>query len=203
MSKVLSAAHRDVGATNEVLLQDPAKPADAMPKSNPCDPGRSSPPRTWVPVAFREELVLAIVMAILAGITLLNVITRYFTNYSFAFTEEYSILLLFVMVLVGTSAAAVKNQHLKMTFFTDLLSMRWRKIAEAVGLLAMALCFGVLVYYGYRLTFDAYELDETTPGLGNPQWLYLMWLPILSGIILLRTIGALLRLARSFAKEAE
>jgi TRAP-type C4-dicarboxylate transport system permease small subunit len=148
-----------------------------------------------VPVKL-EEIAAATIMAVLAMITLANVATRYVIDVSFAFTEEYSVVLLMVLVFVGVSSAIAKNAHIRVTFFIDQLAARARRRLEIVGCLAMLVCFAVLVYYGARLTLDAREIGETSPGLGNPQWLYLMWLPILSAAAFLRTVGALVRLLR-------
>ena len=57
-----------------------------------------------------EEAVAAAVMALLGLITLANVVVRYLTNYSFAFTEEYSIALMVVVALLGTSIATARNR---------------------------------------------------------------------------------------------
>ena len=58
-------------------------------------------------------------MAALGLITLGNVVVRYLTNYSFAFTEEYSIALMVVVTLLGASIAAARNQHMRITWFVD------------------------------------------------------------------------------------
>jgi hypothetical protein len=44
-------------------------------------------------------------MALVCVITFANVLVRYFTNASFAFTEEFSVFLLVVLTLAGASAA--------------------------------------------------------------------------------------------------
>lgn len=158
------------------------------------------PKNLWVPVSF-EEAAAAFLMAVLAGITLLNVVTRYLTNISFAFTEEYSVILLFVLVFVGISSAIVKNTHIKVTFFTDMLPVKWQRAADIFGLAAMIVCFAVLIIYGTGITVDSYELEETSPGLGNPQWIYYAALPIFSAIACLRALGALIRIV--FAREGD
>ena len=73
------------------------------------------PPR-WLRL---EEAVAAVAMAVLGLITLANVVVRYLTNYSFAFTEEYSIALMVVVALIGTSLAAARNHHMRITWFVD------------------------------------------------------------------------------------
>jgi hypothetical protein len=48
-----------------------------------------------------------------------NVLVRYFTDISFAFTEEISVALLVVMTLIGASHAFATNHHIAITFFVD------------------------------------------------------------------------------------
>jgi hypothetical protein len=61
-----------------------------------------------------EEGIAAIAMALVCVITFANVLVRYFTNASFAFTEEFSVFLLVVMTLAGASAAFARNRHIRM-----------------------------------------------------------------------------------------
>ena len=58
---------------------------------------------TRVPLAI-EDWLTVLVMAALALITFANVIVRYFTDQSFAWTEEMSIFLMIVLPLVAGSA---------------------------------------------------------------------------------------------------
>ncbi|MBS7706170.1 TRAP transporter small permease [Chelatococcus asaccharovorans] len=162
---------------------------------------QDAPRRLWLPVSV-EEATAAALMAILAVITLLNVVTRYLTNISFAFTEEYSVVLLFILVFVGVSSGIVKKSHISVTFFTDMLPEKGRKMAEFIGLLAMIACFVVLVIYGAGVAIDSYELEETSPGLGNPQWIYYATLPLLSALACLRALGAVIRLVTSRSENA-
>ena len=54
--------------------------------------------------------------------------------------------------------------------------------------------FALLAWSGYRMAFDDFEFEVTSPGLGLPQWLYTAWLPLLSAVIVIRLF--LLALAR-------
>jgi TRAP-type C4-dicarboxylate transport system permease small subunit len=47
------------------------------------------------------------------------------------------------------------------------------------------------------MAYDDYRFEVTTPGLGNPQWIYTAALPVLSAVVLARAVGALLRLIRA------
>ena len=160
------------------------------------DPTRQAPkPRTWIPLRI-EEVVVAAGMAAIALITAANVVTRYLTNISLAFTEEFSVVLMVVVTLFGTSLAMAGGRHIRIEYFADLLSARGRRIAEVVSMLLVIACFGILLVYGALLTWDEYRFESLTPGLGQPQWMHTGWLPLLSIFVVARAAGRAIRLLR-------
>jgi TRAP-type C4-dicarboxylate transport system permease small subunit len=160
------------------------------------DPTRSNPPpRTWLPLRF-EEVVVAAGMAAIALITAANVVTRYLTNISLAFTEEFSVVLMVIVTLFGTALAMAGGRHIRIGYFVDLLSARGRRIAEMAAMILVVICFGILLIYGALLTWDEYRFESLTPGLGQPQWLHTGWLPLLSVLVIARAIGRFVRLWR-------
>lgn len=133
-----------------------------------------------------EEAVGAAVMAVICLISFANVVVRYATDASFAFTEEYSVFLLVIMTFVGSSLAFATDRHIRITYFTERLGWRGRRLAETVSLLATTAVFALIVYYGAHFAYSQWELEETSPGLGHPTWIYTVWLPLLSAVILFR-----------------
>jgi TRAP-type transport system small permease protein len=140
-----------------------------------------------------ERVVMAGTMALLCLITMANVLVRYFTDISFAFTEEISIALMVVMTLTGAAHAFVDNKHIAITYFVDRLGPRGHRAARAVALLAALAMFALLLVLGTRMAWDDYRFEVTSPALGIPQWLYTVWLPLLSALIVVRILGALRR----------
>jgi TRAP-type transport system small permease protein len=136
-----------------------------------------------------EEAVAAGVMALLGLITLANVVVRYLTNYSFAFTEEYSIALMVVVALLGTSIAAARNRHMRISWFVERMPRPLALGANFVAMLASAAMFSLLIGLGARLVWDEYRFEVLSPGLGEPQWIYTLMLPVFSVLALLRVIG--------------
>ena len=136
-----------------------------------------------------EEAIAAAAMAALGLITLANVIVRYLTNYSFAFTEEYSIALMVVVAMLGASIAAARNRHMRITWFVDNMRPGLRAAADAVAMLATAVMFVLLVALGARLVWDEYRFEVTSPGLGEPQWIYTLMLPVLSVLVVVRAVA--------------
>ena len=135
-----------------------------------------------------ERAVAAACMALLCIITFVNVVTRYLTNASFAFTEEVSVFLLVLLTLLGSVAAFIDGGHIRITLIVNLLPKAGRKLCAALEWLANVALFGLLAVCGYRMAFDDVEFEVTSPGLGLPQWWYTVWLPLLSALIVLRLL---------------
>ncbi|PWS37534.1 C4-dicarboxylate ABC transporter permease [Falsiroseomonas bella] len=152
-----------------------------------------APPR--IPVTI-EGAVGALIMGVLALITFGNVVVRYFTNVSFAFTEEYSVALMVVMTFVGAAAAFGADRHIRMTFFTERLAPRNARRVEILVLLTCLFVFGAVAWLGAWYTWDEYRFEVLTPGLGVPSWYYTVWMPLLSVVICLRILGRMWRVLR-------
>lgn len=135
-----------------------------------------------------EEVIGATAMGLIALISFANVVVRYVTDVSFAFTEEYSVFLLVIVTFVGTALAFATNDHIRISFFADRAGRRGRILAQAVSLTASVLMFTLLIYYGAGLAYDEYIYEETSPGLGYPAWIYTVWLPFLSAAVLFRIL---------------
>lgn len=158
----------------------------------------AAPKTTRVPVTI-ERAAAALAMAAICVITFANVVVRYLTDVSFAFTEEYSIFLMVVMTLCGSAVAFGADRHIRITFVTDRLPPRLRALAAILAWTAAAVMFALLVWLGARLAYDEWRFEVTSPALGVPQHLYTMWLPILGFVVLLRVVGRLLRAFRDGA----
>ena len=170
-------------------------PSDATPT-----PETGAPTR--VPLAI-EDWLTVIIMALLALITFANVLVRYFTNASFAWTEEVSVFLMIVLSMVAGSAAVARNRHIRIEYFADSGPEARQRFLAKLGAALVALLFGLLAVLSARVLWDDVRYGETSPGIGVPQWWYTMWLPILSLAIMGRAIGLLRRGGRAAADSAE
>lgn len=159
---------------------------------------RGKAPHARVPISIERSLG-ATAMALICLISFANVVVRYATDISFAFTEEYSVFLLVFMTFVGASLAFATNENIRITFLIDKLPPRGRLACEVIAALASLLMFAMVVWYSGELTFDEFRYDETSPGLGYPIWIYTIWLPILGVAILLRILGRLIAAVRGQA----
>lgn len=140
-----------------------------------------------------EDWLTVIIMALLALITFGNVLVRYFTDASFAWTEEISIFLMILLAMVAGSAAVARDQHIRIEFLTSRGTAARKKALALLGSTSVALLFALLTVLSARLVWDEWRYEETSPGIGVPQWWYSIWLPICSLAITARAIGLFMR----------
>lgn len=144
-----------------------------------------------------EDWIGVIVMVLLVGITFANVVVRYFTDESFAWTEEFSVFLMIVLALVAGSAAVARDRNIRIEFFFERGSAARQKRLAILSAVAVAVMFLALAVLGARITWDEYTFGETSPGIGVPSWWYSVWLPVLSLAITLRALGLAWRNVRA------
>jgi TRAP-type C4-dicarboxylate transport system permease small subunit len=135
-----------------------------------------------------EEVVAVLCMAALVVITLLNVVTRYVTEQSFAWTEEISIVLMVVMTLAGASAAVVRDAHIRIEAFYDSGSPQRRRRLRLLSAGATALVFALLTFLFLRVVADEMRWNETSMGLGMPRWWFTSAAPLLTAAVALRAL---------------
>ena len=152
-----------------------------------------------VPPALEEGLAVAC-MVLLMVITLLNVITRYLTDQSFAWTEEISVFLMVVMTLAGASAASARDRHIRIEFFYEGgPASRRRRLAIVAGCASGLLFVGLAVLFG-RMVADEIRFHETSMGLGVPRWWFTALSPVLCAAVAWRSFARAWQHAREGAR---
>ena len=141
-----------------------------------------------------ERLLMAVSMGLLCLITMANVLVRYFTDISFAFTEEISIFLMVVLTMAGASAAVARDRHMRVEYFLETGSDARKRRLTALSAWATFAFFVVLTALLGRYVWDEFRYGETSMALGVPRWWYSIWLPLLSAAIALRALGLARRL---------
>ncbi|MCO5107219.1 MAG: TRAP transporter small permease [Burkholderiaceae bacterium] len=157
------------------------------------DPAAGGPSGAEAPRRLPEDWIGAAAMALLALITFANVVARYFTSESFAWTEEISVSLMVVLAMIAASAAVVRDRHIRIEAIFESGSPQRRRRLAILSALATTLAFLMLFGLGLRLFWDDYRYDVTSPGIGVPQWWYTIWLPLLALLIAARGAQLLVR----------
>lgn len=151
--------------------------------------------KTVVPLKI-EDWLTVIVMALLALITFANVVVRYFTSQSFAWTEEFSVFLMIVLALVAGSASVARNRQIRIECFADSGPEARQRTLARFGAFMVFLLFALMAVLSSRIVWDHIKYDETSPGIGVPMWWYSVWLPVMSVAIAGRALGLFVRKGR-------
>lgn len=172
-------------------------PHQQAPADEPVEPilPEIADPPVRVPLKV-EDWISVLVLASLALITFANVLVRYLTDSSFAWTEEISIFLLIILTMTAGATAFVRNQHIRIEIFADGGSNGRRRTLAIVSCTIVLLFFILLTILSGRMAFDDYTWGDTSPAIGVPNWWYSGWMPVLAAAITLRVAGMLRRLLR-------
>jgi TRAP-type transport system small permease protein len=149
-----------------------------------------SKPEQQAPSILWEEVLAAIALAALLLLTLVNVLTRYFTQQSFAWSEEISIFLMVLMTFAGASAATSRDRHIRIEFFYDSGTPARKQMLRMFAAFVTAIFFCALALLFGRIMADEIQYAETTTGLGLPRWWFTAALPAFCVVIALRAIRA-------------
>src|SRR5699024_12546572 len=106
----------------------------------------SSPkkPKTRIETALAVFSLVAICV-----ISLANVIVRYTTQASFAFTEESSVFLMVVLTLAGGAMAARTNENIRISFLEHKVgSVGWRILYTLKWMMRIIVVVAITCYAG-------------------------------------------------------
>lgn len=134
-----------------------------------------------------ESSLGVIALTLICLISLANVLVRYFTDISFAFTEEYSVFLMVILAFAGSAAAARRNDHIRISLIERRCGPKAKRLLYTIQWLGAMTILCLVAWYGGALAWEEYIYDSLSPGLGHPNWIYVIWLPILSIAIMIRT----------------
>lgn len=143
------------------------------------------------PDARFERVLAALAMLVIGLISLANVLVRYLTDASFAFTEEFSVFLLVLLTFAGASVALRQHRHIRIGFLERALPPGPRRVLIVVQGLCGLVVLGLILWFGGLLAWQEYQWDTLSPGLGLPQWIYLICLPLLAAVMMLRQLQAM------------
>jgi TRAP-type C4-dicarboxylate transport system permease small subunit len=140
------------------------------------------------------EGVLLVMMVVLCLDVFLGVFSRYVIGRTFTWYDEIARLLFVWIVFLGAAVGVRRAAHFRLHLLIDRLGPGGRRLAHAVGVLAL-IGFGlVLIQQGWKLV----ELGQfqRTPVMGlSKQWIYAS-VPVGGILIILYSLPHLLRAFR-------
>lgn len=138
--------------------------------------------------AHFEEILGSILFAIMVSIAFVNVVVRYCTSFSFAWSEEMTVNFFVWITMLGIARAYRTGSHLSMAIFYNSLSEGGKKFCNFVAAVLCLIFFGALIYTGTLEVLDEYELESISESLGIPVWWYTIATPLFSLLIIWRML---------------
>lgn len=153
-----------------------------------------------------ENTLAAVSFMVIAGVALVNVISRYLLNASLAFTSEITVNTAVWMTMIGAAIAVRERAHLGFSLLHERARGRLRDALTVVVALVVVLFLLVLVGYGWDQAMTQRESGRGTPSMDIPQWWFSMALPVGAALAIVRSVQvaiADLRSDRAEPHEAE
>ncbi len=137
-----------------------------------------------------EVFVLSAGTGALALLLMVNVIARTFFR-SIYYAEELSEVLITIVTFVGVSYAARKARHIRMGAILEALPVKLEKVMVMLISGISAVVMFVLAYHSYNYLIFVKTMEQTTPSLRIPYWIFLIIVPIgffMAGFQYVRTV---------------
>ncbi len=138
-----------------------------------------------------EEAAAGALLGVMAVLAFLNILARYFTRYSFAFTEETEVAALVWITMLGAAVAVREAAHLGFTMLRDRFPKPVRQaLAVSSSIVAIA-TVTTLIWAGWRQIQTQIALGTTSEALGIPEWIYTAALPVGGAFVVVRLVQAI------------
>ena len=125
--------------------------------------------------------IAAVLLMSMALIAFVNVLSRYFINFSIGATEEITINLFVWMTVVGTGIAFERGAQLGMVTFFNLFPLKMKRSLVVFSALLGAGLFILVCIYMIQAIYDELTLfHATSAALGIPVWIYYAGVPFFS-----------------------
>lgn len=122
--------------------------------------------------------MLAMGVMLLAGNTIVGVVSRQVFGKGLFWTDEVNRILIIMITFAGIGYAARHGRHIRMSALYDALPRAARKVLMVVIAFVTAAVMFFLCYYAYQYITTLYARGRVLPALGVPIWWIYAWAPI-------------------------
>jgi TRAP-type C4-dicarboxylate transport system permease small subunit len=156
-------------------------------------PGDNPPTWRWL-LAHFEEIVTAILLAVMLGSVGVSVFCRFVLKQPLSWTEEVILVCMVWMCFLGSSIATKHNEHIFIDFVVALVPRRLARVMEITSMTLVTGVLIVLIWQGALLVERTQEV--TTIALGIPTMYMYAAIPFSAVLMLihnLRNLAAAIR----------
>lgn len=135
-----------------------------------------------------ESLVMSVILTFATILTFANVCVRKLTDGQFAWSEELTINLFVLLIMMGCGLCAREGSLISLSLVYDMVSKKARKIMVAIITAVNTSFYGILLVTGIKKVMTQMSNGKRTPSLMLPEWVFTIFLPIGCVFLILHTI---------------
>lgn len=129
-------------------------------------------------IGIFEVFVLVACVITMAVILIGNVFSRQLFNNSWKFAEEVGQFLVVIITFVGTSYAARKGKHIRMSALYDILPEKGKKILTIIVSAITSVSMFYVTYLSFRYAMSMKNLGRVSPALQMPMYLIILFVTL-------------------------
>jgi C4-dicarboxylate transporter DctQ subunit len=142
-------------------------------------------------IAWISERVIALILLFNMAIVFWAVICRYVLLRPQSWIQETAIFLMVWAAFIGSSIATRKKMHVKVTFLSERLPLKYRNLLDIIIYLLIILFLIIIIKYSITM-IQTTKLSRS-PSLRIPMYWVYSSVPVGSALILLQTLENFIR----------
>ncbi len=140
-----------------------------------------------------EAVFASSLLAIMAVVTIVQIVFRYFISYSLAWPEELSRFLFVASVYVGSSYAEQENRHLAITILRTSCGKFLARFLPILVQIIVVIFSGAMTLWGYDMVMFMKGTGQLATALDIPMYFVFGALPLGFGCMTIRAFVNLIK----------
>ena len=139
-------------------------------------------------VAEFEKIITSVILVFVTCLTFTNVCVRKLTDGQFAWSEELTINLFILLIMMGCGLSARDGSLISLSLVFDRLGVMGKKIFVSIITVVNCVFCVILCKTGIDKAMTQMKNGKKTPSLLLPEWIFTIFLPIGAVFLILHTI---------------
>lgn len=139
-----------------------------------------------------EKFVMGFIGLASVVIIFINVIVRKFTTTQFAWTEELVVNFFVLLIMCGCALCAEDGSLISLSLIYDLVNQKVRNVLTVIICACNIAFYVIVIKFGFEKVATQMANHKLTMTLMWPEWVFTIFLPIGTCLMLLHTISFLI-----------
>lgn len=138
------------------------------------------------------EYISSTLLIATSMLVFIQVILRYFFNYSISWSEEVSLLMIVWFIFIGCSVTAKEDGHISMEILENILPKKGKMVSVIIVNIINVIFCGIIIYAGIGMVRNAIELNSLATSINMPLWFTYVSVPVGMTLMLIQYVFKLL-----------